>query len=196
MPPVERELLLNFIRSTQPMSDHVCATIAERFSPLALQRDAHLLLSGEIADRYLFVARGALRAYTHNPIGDEVTTGFFLEGRVALEVDSFFNRTPSRECIVALTDVEGFTLTFEELNGLFHAHPEFREFGRRVLVRGFTRLKQRMVDMAHLTAEQRYAKLLREEAPVLQVAPLKHIASYLGVTDTSLSRIRKELVKG
>ena len=178
------------------MPPALCATIVEQFAPLALAKGGFLLREEEVADRYLFIAQGILRAYTHSPEGDEVTTAFFSEGQVVFEVDSFFNRTPSRENIVALSDVRGFVLTFEQLNMLFHAYPEFREFGRRVLVRGFARLKQRMVNMIHLTAEQRYALLMRNEPHVLLHVPLKYVASYLGITDTSLSRIRKDFVQG
>ena len=194
MEAIDRSPLVRFIQSTQPMPPELCAQVVEQFAPLALSRGAFLLREDQVADHYVFLTQGMMRAYTHSPEGDEVTTAFFAEGQVVFEVDSFFNRTPSRENIVALTDVQGLVLTFEQLNGLFHAHPAFREFGRRVLVRNFARLKQRMVDMIHLTAEQRYALLMKNEPHVLLHAPLKHVASYLGITDTSLSRIRKEFV--
>jgi CRP-like cAMP-binding protein len=91
--------------------------------------------------------------------------------------------------------VEGCSITFEQLNHLFHSLPEFREFGRRILVRGYAALKARMLSMITDTAEERYEKLLQSNPEVFQHAALKHIASYLGITDTSLSRIRKELTK-
>jgi CRP-like cAMP-binding protein len=191
----DRTSLQQFIQSAQPMPPALCATITDQFAPLAFAKGEFLLREEQVADRYLFLAHGLMRAYTHSPEGDEVTTAFFAEGQVVFEVDSFFNRTPSRENIVALSDVRGFSLTFEQLNALFHAYPEFREFGRSILVRGFARLKQRMVNMIHLTAEQRYALLMRNEPHVLLHVPLKHVASYLGITDTSLSRIRKTFTK-
>ena len=84
---------------------------------------------------------------------------------------------------------------WEQLNMLFHSLPEFREFGRSILVKGFTALKNRMLSMITETAEERYAHLLQNKPEIFQHAPLKTIASYLGITDTSLSRIRKELAK-
>lgn len=95
----------------------------------------------------------------------------------------------------AITDSEGWCITYEQLNMLFHALPEFREFGRKMLVDGFSSLKTRMLSMITDTADERYAKLLVTNPEILRHAPLKHIASYLGVTDTSLSRIRKEFLK-
>lgn len=134
---------------------------------------------------------GFLRGYAHDVDGNDVTTGFYAAGQVVFEVSSFFTRTPSRECIQALTECRGWSITFEQLNGLFHARPEFREFGRALLVRGYTALKDRMLAAVTETAATRYEHLVRSHPTIAQHAPLKHIASYLGITDTSLSRIRK-----
>jgi CRP-like cAMP-binding protein len=89
----------------------------------------------------------------------------------------------------------GWYITYEQLNMLFHSLPEFRDFGRSVLVKGFAALKTRVLSMITETAEERYAHLLETNPEVFQYAPLKNIASYLGVTDSSLSRIRKEFTK-
>jgi hypothetical protein len=77
----------------------------------------------------------------------------------------------------------------------FHTFPEFREFGRLNIINHYSILKQRMLSMLQETAEQRYGNLINSNPEILQTAPLKHIASYLGITDTSLSRIRKEFIK-
>ena len=146
-------------------------------------------------DRYVVVGEGWLRFFTHDTTGDEVTTGFAGPGHVCFDVDSFFMRTPSRENVVAISDVQGSEISFAGLNHLFHADPEFREMGRMVLVKGFVSLKQRMLAMINTRAEERYAALMRTQPELFQHAQLKHIASYLGVTDTSLSRIRKEFVR-
>ena len=87
--------------------------------------------------------------------------------------------------------IVGWVLTYDKLNDLFHSLPEFREFGRAMLVKGFIAFKLRTLSMINKTAEERYAILLQSNPEIFQHASLKHIASYLGVTDTSLSRIRK-----
>ena len=108
---------------------------------------------------------------------------------------SFFNCVRSKENIQAQTDCEGWYITYKQLNYLFHSLPEFREFGRSVLVKGFSELKIRMLSMITETAEDRYAQLLINNPEIFKQVPLKNIATYLGITDTSLSRIRKELSK-
>jgi CRP-like cAMP-binding protein len=77
----------------------------------------------------------------------------------------------------------------------FHNIPEFREFGRMMLVTNYSILNDRMIGMIKDTAETRYLNLLKQHVDIYQHVPLKIIASYLGITDSSLSRIRKELSK-
>jgi CRP-like cAMP-binding protein len=81
--------------------------------------------------------------------------------------------------------------TFQEL---FHKIPNLREWGRSWMSQELFAYKQRSVEMFTLSATRRYLNLLEQKSKVIQFAPLKQIASYLGVTDTSLSRIRKEIV--
>jgi CRP-like cAMP-binding protein len=136
-----------------------------------------------------------MRAFAHNTEGMEITTNFYADNQVVFEVSSFFTRSKSQENIQALTDCKGWSITYEQLNTLFHALPEFREFGRYILVKGFSSFKNRMLSMITDTAEQRYRKLLSTNPEIFVHASLKTIATYLGITDTSLSRIRKEFAR-
>jgi len=133
-----------------------------------------------------------MRAYTHNLDGEEVTTEFFNCNRPVFEPNSFITQTRSVENIQAITNCEGFLVSFEKSNELFHAIPEFREFGRRMLLNEFAAHKKRALSLITQTAEERYAELIHTNREIFQYAQLKHIASYLGITDSSLSRIRKE----
>ncbi|WP_201986630.1 Crp/Fnr family transcriptional regulator [Hymenobacter rubidus] len=187
---MEREKLIRFLLSSGLMSRPQAEEIAGQFQPRTLERNAFLLQAGRVSDEYLFLDRGLLRAFVHDADGNDVTTGFFSGGHVALEFASFFNRTPSQEHLQALTDCAGWFITYAQLNALFHARPEFREFGRSVLVRGLITLKSRMLNQITETATARYESLLKTNPEILLHAPLKHVASYLGVTDSSLSRIR------
>lgn len=165
------------------------------FKERELGRNEFLLREGKISNEYLLLESGFVRAFAHDTEGTEVTTAFYSPGSAVFEVASFFQRIPAQENIQAIADSRGWMLTFEDLNHLFHAHAAFREFGRTVLVKGFAALKERMLSTIAETAEQRYVQLLQHNPQIFQQVPLKHIASYLGVTDTSLSRIRKELTK-
>lgn len=192
---MDKDKLIEYFRSENLASAVIRAEIAGHFEWKSVSKNQLQLTSGKICDEYLFLAKGYMRAFAHDTRGNEVTTNFYMPGQMIFEVSSFFNRTRSKENIQALTDCEGWYITYSQLNSLFHAMPEFREFGRSVLVKGFYQLKTRTLSMITETAEERYATLLKTKPEIFQHAPLKNIASYLGITDTSLSRIRKELLK-
>jgi len=192
---MSKEMLIGFLQSTKLVSFPIATAIADQFTNKIIFKNQFQLTAGKICDEYLFLEKGYMRTFAHDTEGNEVTTNFCVQGQVIFEVSSFFNRTRSKENIQALTDCEGCYITYEQLNNLFHTLPQFREFGRSILVKGFAQLKTRMLSMITETAEERYAQLLKINPEIFQHAPLKNIASYLGITDTSLSRIRKELSK-
>ncbi|MDN3580806.1 Crp/Fnr family transcriptional regulator [Mucilaginibacter flavus] len=192
---MSKNTLTLFLRNSNLVSFAAANEISDIFTHKLIPRNQHQLTEGKICDEYLFLESGYMRAFAHDTNGNEVTTGFYQPGQVVFEVSSFFNRSRSKENILALTDCEGWFITYKQLNDLFHALPEFREFGRSILVKGFADLKTRMLAMITETAEERYAALLKTNPEIFQHAPLKNIASYLGVTDTSLSRIRKDFSK-
>ena len=187
--------LTEFIDQTDVMPHSVALLIAELFTPLQLAKNDFLLRSGQLTDYYFFLEEGYLRAFAEDTVGNEVTTNFYAPGQMVFEVASFFNRKRSRENIQALSECHGRFITYKDLNELFHTMPEFRDFGRAMLVKGFSELKNRMLLTITETAEERYAHLLKTKPEIFQQMSLKYIASYLGITDTSLSRIRKEFSK-
>lgn len=189
------EKLVRYLQSTALIAADEAQEIARAFRPKLLHKQDFLLQAGKVSDDYVFLNEGLLRAFAQDTSGHDITTGFYTSGQVVFEVASFFQRTPSLESIQALTDCAGWALTHAELDALFHARPAFREFGRAVLVRGFAALKTRMLATITAPAAVRYESLLRAAPEVMQHAPLKHIASYLGITDTSLSRLRKTMTR-
>jgi len=192
---MSRETIILFLQGTNLVSLQTANEIANHFSEKLIYRNEFFLREGRISDEYLFLEKGFMRAFAYDTEGNDVTTNFYSANQVVFEVSSFFNRTISRENIQALTDCSGWYISYQQLNHLFHSLPEFRDFGRHILVKGFSSLKIRTLSMITETAEERYASLLKTNPEIFQHAPLKNIASYLGITDTSLSRIRKEFSK-
>ena len=166
--------------------------MAAQFSPVNYKKGSLFLQEGQRSRDYLFLEKGIMRSFLNDTEGNEVTTAFYSSGNVVFEAASFFQHVPSPENIQALADCSGWKISFEELNNLFHSLPAFRETGRAILVRTLVSLKLRTLSMINKTADQRYAALLQSHPEIFLQVPLKHIASYLGITDTSLSRIRKE----
>lgn len=116
-----RETLINFIQSNTPGSSAAVSDIAEHFQERFLSKNEFFLKAGRVSDEYLFLEAGCLRAFTHDTDGNEVTTYFYSKGRYVFEVSSLFMRTVSTESIQALTDCTGYSITFDQLNRLFHS---------------------------------------------------------------------------
>ncbi|HOZ51258.1 MAG TPA: Crp/Fnr family transcriptional regulator [Chitinophagaceae bacterium] len=192
---MNKQSFVEFIKMHSPATNDVIEEIVTKFQTHKVEKDSFFLKQGELSDVYLFLESGIMRSYTFDMDGNEITTNFFKPNSVVFEVASFFNRSKSLESIQALTDCYGYSIRYLELNELFHSIPEFREFGRSLLVKGYVALKQRTLSVIHETAEERYIQLLESNEAIFQHASLKSIASYLGITDTSLSRIRSNFYK-
>jgi CRP-like cAMP-binding protein len=190
---VEKKALIQFLSNWPQLNSAAISTIAFEFQQRELKKGELFLQAGKVADEYLFLEHGFIRSYLYDTEGNEITMNFYSQNEVVFEVASFFQRSPSQEYFEATADCTGWVLTYEKLNHLFHTLPEFRDFGRAILVKGFISFKLRTLAMINKTAEERYELLLKSNPTIFQNASLKHIASYLGVTDTSLSRIRKSL---
>jgi CRP-like cAMP-binding protein len=186
--------LLDFIRQSIPnfrLTPEGLGIIAENFDAVEYAKDDFLYKEGKVSG-YFFLAEGLIRAFTFDAEGNEITTYFYPAGRVLFDPASFFQQKISTESFQAVTECKGYLTNLERLNFLFHTIPEFREFARAMVIREFIFYKQHSLAMINKSAEDRYAALISDGSEILQHARLKHIASFLGMTDTSLSRIRRE----
>jgi len=152
-----------------------------------------LLHEGKMANEYFVLEKGLMRSFVFDFEKNDITTDFFIEGEIVIEVSSLFQRISSQENIQALTDCVLWKIDFGVFQELFHSIESFREWGRGWMSYQLFKTKQRSVEMITKSATERYLKLLKERPQIIQQAPLKQIATYLGITDTSLSRIRKEI---
>jgi CRP-like cAMP-binding protein len=191
----ERETLTQFIKDTYPVSDYAAKLIADNFVHKSLPKNTLTLKEGKINSDYIFLENGYVRSYVIDTDGNEVTTNIYKPRQMVFEVGSYFQRKPSTENIEAITECSVWVGKYESFQNLFHSLPEFREFGRAILVKGFISFKERTMALITQKAEQRYEKLIKDNPDIFQHVPLKYIASYLGITDTSLSRLRKDLTK-
>ena len=188
--------LISFLTGSNLISEETAVQIVDQFCEMEIEKNNFLLKEGKVCDCYLFLESRFMRSFAHDTEGNEITTGFYGVNEVVFEVSSFFNRTGSKENIQAVIDCMGKFITYDQLNMLFHTLPEFREFGRSILVKGFAGMKNRMLSMITASAEERYVGLINSRPDIFQYGHLKHVASYLGITDTSLSRIRREYMAG
>jgi len=190
---MDKKKLIAFIEQVVPIRRQKVEEIVAHFQEMEIKKNEFFIKQGRVCHNYLFLENGFIRSYTFDLDGNEVTTEFYSNNQVVFEVGSFFQKTPSKENYQALEDSYGWYINFDQLQLLFHSIYEFREFGRMILVKGFISFKQRTLSLINESAEQRYETLVTARPEIFQRAPLKYIASYLGITDSSLSRIRREL---
>ncbi len=192
---MDKQGLKNYIIKNLSFPDRTLDQVVEYFDELTIPKNEYFLKEGKINDRYFFLQSGFMRAFTHDTDGNEVTTNFYQRDSVVFEVSSFYLKTPSAENIQAVIDCWGFAITYDQLNLLLHTVPEFRAYGVKMLAKEYVLFKKRALELINLSGEARYENLVANNKDVFQHAQLKQIASYLNVTDSSLSRIRREFSK-
>ncbi len=191
---ITKEQLLSAVYRHPLITEMDLEKICRAHEKIAFKKNSFLLKNGETASEYFIVESGLMRSFVTDTEGHDITTNFFGEGEIVIEVSSLFQRIPTRENIQALTNCICWKIDYDAFQQLYHSIKGFSEWGRGWMAGELFRFKQRSMEMIAESATTRYLKLIKEKPHVIQQAPLKHIATYLGVTDTSLSRIRKEMI--
>ncbi len=161
---------------------------------VSFKKGEFLLKEDEIADEYYLLEKGLVRAFVLDFDNNEITTEFFCENEIVIVPSSLFQRMASKENLQTLTDCTLWKIDFGKFQELFHSIEGMREWGRAWFTFQLFTMKQRSLEMITETAKNRYLKLMKDKPEILLNAPLKQIATFLGITDTSLSRIRKEIM--
>lgn len=177
------------------LSEADIETIKLCHEKVSFKKGEFLLKEDEIADEYYLLEKGLVRAFVQDFDNNEITTEFFCENEIVIVPSSLFQRMPSKENLQTLTDCTLWKIDFEKFQELFHSIEGMREWGRAWFTFQLFTMKQRSLEMITETAKNRYLKLMKDKPEILLNAPLKQIATFLGITDTSLSRIRKEIVE-
>lgn len=186
--------ILNKIFKSDNFNSEELELVFNQFELVGFKKGELLIEEGKLADYYYFLEEGWVRSYAINQEGDEVTTNFYSKSDIIIDWHSFFIKKPTREFYIAQIDVKAWRISFSNFMKLFHIE-SFREVGRTRLVNNFLELKNHYISTIADEAKDRYKHLIASKKDLIYNMPLKYIASYLGVTDTSLSRIRRELAK-
>lgn len=167
--------------------------IIPKYKEVKFIKNDYLLKEGQVEKKYWFIESGFVRSYIIDTEGNDITFNLYASGDVVIDYPSIFFFAPTRENIQALTDCVCWEITFEDFQEMFNSITSFREQQRSLLVGSYFALKQHSISLIADQAKDRYLKLLKEKPHIIQNVSLKHIATFLGITDTSLSRIRKEI---
>ncbi len=183
---------LTSIFNPQSFTKEDLEIILSQYERIEFAKNDFLIQEGTTANFYYFMESGFARSYVINLEGNDISTKFFSSKDIVIDWHSYFLKTKCRESIQAITSCIVWKITFENFMKLF-AIEAFREVGRTRLVNNYFELKNHSVSIIADPAKDRYLALLKNKPDIMQNIPLKQIASYLGITDTSLSRIRKEI---
>lgn len=142
------------------------------------------------------VVKGIFRIYYNNPQTDEETNiYFFSEKQFLVSFRSFISRVACYYFIEALEDAEIMYITYRDLYSLYTTKANWARFGRLLAELFFTYAQSRTEDLLFFSPEQRYVRLQENHPNIINRIPAYHISSYLGITNPSLSRIRKRLAE-
>ncbi|HLP20005.1 MAG TPA: Crp/Fnr family transcriptional regulator [Chitinophagales bacterium] len=182
--------LHHFVKLSQPELD-MLATVMQ---PVQIAKGDYFLRQGKVCNQLGFLVSGVMRVY-HLANDKEYTSYFNFGNRnpFVSSYSSFLSRTPSQENIHALEDCELVQITYDDLQKLYDQSLEFQKLGRLIAEYNYTLAVERIYSLQHCTAQQRYVQLLQLYPNLVNAVPHHYIASYLGITPESLSRIRKEL---
>lgn len=160
--------------------------------PVSFSKGEALMRIDERCNSLYFIDRGLLRGYYFQE-GKEITNWFAQEQEFATCFYAFIACKPSFEIVQALEDCELTELNYRALQNLYTAFPETERIGRLITENYYIKLEERLLSLQFKTAKERYHKLQSSKPSLLQRASLGQIASYLGITQETLSRIRAEL---
>lgn len=165
--------------------------ITSLFKPGKLKKGDFLLKKDRICHKLSFVQSGLLRIFTIKE-DKEITQWISKKGYFVADLTSFINNSVSRWTIQALTDTEIFSISKDDYNKLGQIVPKWTAFENWFIVNCFTTLEDRMFRHLSMSAEERYDAYFAENPELFNQVPLQYIASMLGMTPETLSRIRRK----
>jgi CRP-like cAMP-binding protein len=181
--------LFQYFSKFNPLSKKAEKTIADISSIVTIKKNKDLQPIGHTCKTIYFIKNGVARIYYFKD-GIDITESFFFENNIIARVESLFTGKPSRKAIQILEDAEIIAINANQLFKLYDTFPEIERLFRKIFEAAYVDTVNRIEGMQFHSAEERYNALLDQAPNVLKRVALKYVASYLGITQVSLSRIR------
>ncbi|MEL7146312.1 MAG: Crp/Fnr family transcriptional regulator [Bacteroidota bacterium] len=182
-----------YINAISPLRAETFGNLLKLFRPTFLQKNEYFVHHGAYSKQIGFLTEGVVRAFFLNPEGKEYTKQFFVGPSIIGAYASLISGQPTQVAQQALTDCEIMVADFVKIRALYDHHQDLERLARKIAEYYFIEKEQKELEMALLDADKRYL-LMREKFPTIEnVVPQYYIASYLGISPTQLSRVRKKL---
>lgn len=187
--------LIQLISKSAELSDSERKLCIQYFEPVLYPKNRVIEEEGKVPQHLYFVISGFVRLFHYNDKGDEVTTHINCPPGFITSYSNFANQSKSDENLECITECELLRITKSDLDLLIQASSAFKDFSFLVFQQSLSYNEKRAKELATLTAEQRYLRLMDEHPELLHNVPMQYIASFLGMNPKSLSRIRKQIFK-
>lgn len=187
--------LIHLITQRVSLSTQEREWCAASFQPVSITKNTIIEKAGEVPEYLYFIASGYLRIFHLNEKGEEITTHINCPPGFITSYFNYINQVPSDENLESITDCQLLRITKTNLEELIDKSTAFKDFSISVFQESISYNENRSRELATLTAEQRYLKLIKEYPGIIQNVPLQYIASFLGMNSKSLSRIRKQVIR-
>jgi CRP-like cAMP-binding protein len=183
--------LEEIIQSIYPLPQQVLEDVLEHFQHLEYPKNYYLLKPGKPCKHLWFMIEGAVRYFYTNEQGKEINTWFSLDTQIITDTTSFVHQEPAQESIQLIEDCELYAIEYTALQTLLQKHHSFALwYIKLVEMHYISQIEDRLADLQFLDAKQRYQKLLNFYPDITNRISLGNIASYLNITQETLSRIR------
>lgn len=159
------------------------------FNVVKVSSKTILLHEGEVSNNIFFIKKGCIRMW-FNKDGRDITLQFFFEGQVVASIDSFMSDQPSMFTVESIEPSEVISISKDSFMQLHQTYPELKEGFQEILFQRFRNYAQLFLSRIKDTPKERYEDLLKNHPEIIKRVPQHYIASYLGITPISLSRIR------
>lgn len=185
--------LIYYLNKWTEISEEEEAIILSAFEPLTVNKKKELLEPGEMCKYVYFIVKGCLRSYYVDTKGIEHIYQIRLDNSWISDLESFFSQRPSKYYIETLEDSDLLRVSFDRLERLYIEVPALERYFRILFQKAYINALERLNATMWESAVDRYNTMLKEHSDIFQRVPLIYIASYLGITPESLSRIRKNI---
>lgn len=175
-----------------PLPKASLEVLKDCISEVSFMKGTILLRADKVETDIYFIKKGIVRAYSDTE-NNEITFWFGSESEAIISMKSYIENQKGYENIELLENCELYKIKTQDLQNLFQKDIHIANFGRRFAEQELIKTEERLISRQFKNATERYKELLKENPDLIQRVQLGHIASYLGITQVSLSRIRAEI---
>lgn len=185
------EIIIEILNQFTSLSKQAKKELINRVTQQEVTKGTILLKQDQTCNHLYFIEKGFVRGF-YNQDGKEITSWFGFENDIITSIYSFVIQKPGFESIEILENSVLYAISYKNLQELYQNQPEFNLIGRLFIEKYYIESMERTLSLQFRSAKERYYQLVAHKPQLLQRASLGHIASYLGISQETLSRIRSQ----